>query len=199
MICAKHIPQGCGKYKLQGFSWTSIPMLLLHLKCPIRLTPPLTIRLGIARDCFIDISPPSHLFSPGHTHTRRKLSPQQRIQACFEPFQKSPLLFTLVSKCLGALSSPMLFPHLSILASFQPFQQIMLSKHFYGSKTWMEKISLKDNNKVANTEGHLGGSVSWTTDSWFWLWSWAQGRGMEHRICFRFSLSLCPSPNSCSK
>ena len=28
-------------------------------------------------------------------------------------------------------------------------------------------------------KGHLGGSVSWATDSWFWLRSWFQGGGIE--------------------
>ena len=51
-------------------------------------------------------------------------------------------------------------------------------------------------------KGHLGGSVSWASDSWFWLRSWSQYCGMESCVrlcseqgaCLGFPLSA-PPPN----
>ena len=51
-------------------------------------------------------------------------------------------------------------------------------------------------------EGHLGGSVSWASNSWLQLRSWSQGCGIEpcvglwaeHGACLRFSLPLPLTP-----
>ena len=54
-------------------------------------------------------------------------------------------------------------------------------------------------------QGHLGGSVGWTSNSWFWLRSWFQRHGLElcvrlhaeYGACLSFSLSVpLPLPSS---
>ena len=46
-------------------------------------------------------------------------------------------------------------------------------------------------------EGHLGGSVSWASDSWFWLRSQSQGHEIELLVRIRaHTMSACPSPSA---
>lgn len=85
-----------------------------------------------------------------HSYEFRPVLNSSTNLLCFSPLSQS---------ASGLCLSPMLSPHLSVLASFQPFQQIMLSKHLYSNKIRTGKISLKDNNKAANIEGRLGGSI----------------------------------------
>ena len=88
-----------------------------------------------------------------------------------------------------------------LISTPNPFRMLRTQLKGYFTKydnTTLSQNQIKKTPTIRLLEGHLSGSGSWTSDSWFWPGLWSQGQGIEpcvrlrteHGTCLRVSLSL---------